>query len=137
MTPATLGSAVARRRRMIMSARSYPLSAPGAERAPSLALPGLRGREGWGVGAERADRLFGGMRGNSCLHQLPVVELAVEPVAVAGHMLLHCNVEERIEQRDPWDLGERHRDVALDRFRVFLRVGFEPGSLDQLIHCRV
>src|SRR5258708_1521923 len=67
--------------------------------------------------------------------QLPVIELAVKPVAISGHVFLHRHIEPRLIQRDARHVGEGKGDKALDLLLVFLGIGLETSGVNELVHC--
>src|SRR5262245_31451398 len=73
----------------------------------------------------------------SCLCQWPVVEPPVEPILVAGNVVRHRDVEERIEQWYTRNIGEGQANKTFDLLLVFLWILFESGGLDHLVHRRV
>src|SRR5207237_382 len=60
--------------------QALPLPACG-ERAPSLTLPRLRGREGWGLAAERA-----GVRGKASGNRRAPAEIGANDLVVLPHL---------------------------------------------------
>src|SRR6185503_7984089 len=97
-TPTMLGTAVARRD---SSSFSMALDAPPAAPHP------VSSRVERGTLVDRRQRSLAPLGMTPCvgqrrgsplpLHELAVVELAVEPVAVASDVLLHRHVEQRLE----------------------------------------
>src|SRR3974390_3763986 len=80
------------------------------------------------------------LRPTSRLDEGAIVDLPVEPVAVAGNVLLRCYVEVRLEQRNAWHLVISLRDKTFDVRRVFILVadgGRSPRALDERIHVLV
>ncbi len=70
------------------------------------------------------------------LHKRAVIEPAVEPVLVAGHVLLHCDVRVGLEQRDARDVGIGEIDEALHVpvvGRLVAGRGRFDGAVDQLV----
>src|SRR6266851_5554799 len=65
--------------------------------------------------------------------ELAVVELPVEPVAVADDALLHGDVEVGLVERDARHLIEGDLDEALDQLLVALGVRSEARLVDQLV----
>src|SRR5262245_24837253 len=61
---------------------------------------------------------------NSPLHERAVVEPAVEPVLIAGDVLLHRDVDEGLVERDARDVGEGKLDEALHVLVVACLVAF-------------
>src|ERR1700687_596670 len=70
----------------------------------------------------------------SRLHQRAIVEPAVEPVLIAGDILLHRDIDEGLVQRNPRHLGKREIDEALDVGivgRLVAGRGRAPRAVDQ------
>src|SRR5438105_6538360 len=69
--------------------------------------------------------------------ELPIVELAVEPVLIALDRLLHRHVEQRLVDRHARHVGQREPREPADVVRVSLRVGVEARGVDELVHLGV
>src|SRR5207248_6181102 len=73
----------------------------------------------------------------SRLGERAIVELAVEPVAIACHVLLHRDVEIRLEYWNPRHVDERFADETLDARLVSRVIAFRCGfarRVDERIH---
>src|SRR5258705_7346915 len=77
-----------------------------------------------------------GPRG-SVLGERAEVELAVEPVLVAGDTLLHRHVEVRLVERHPRHLQDGEPGELAHEVRILLRIRFEARRVDQLVHLGV
>src|SRR3954451_25017041 len=73
------------------------------------------------------------------LHQRAVIQPAVEPVLIAGDVLLHGDVDERLVQRDAGNVGEGQIDEALHIRVIGGRIARGRGiarAVDQPVHLR-
>src|SRR5712691_1668294 len=70
----------------------------------------------------------------SLLGERAEIQLAVEPVLVARHALLHRHVERGLHQRHLGDVGHRDARERAHGLRVLLGIALLMRGLDQLVH---